>query len=274
MSTADVIRVTPDWLALRETADAQARATELLAPLRAHLAASAELVIRDLGCGTGSMGRWLAGLLLGPQHWVMQDRDPDLLDIVTGIGPAADDSPVTVTALAADVTGIRAADLAGTSLVTASALLDLFTEDEIDGLADACAGVPALFTISVLGKVNIAPGDPMDAEIAAAFNAHQRRTTGGRRLLGPDAPAVTAAAFRRRGATVHTSPSPWLLGADQTALTAEWLTGWVDAARAQQPDLAERAAEYLDRRLAACAAGELRVVVHHSDLLAIPGATR
>ena len=202
----------------------------------------------------------------------MQDRDPDLLEIVTGIGPAADGDPVTVTALAADVTDIRAADLDGTSLVTASALLDLFTEDEVESLADACAGVPALFTISVLGKVNIAPGDPMDAEIAAAFNAHQRRLTGGRTLLGPEAPGVTAAAFRRRGATVYTSPSPWLLGADQAALTAEWLTGWVAAARARQPDLAERAFDYLDRRLAACAAGELRVVVHHSDLLAIPGA--
>ena len=29
----------------------------------------------------GSMGRWLAPLLAGPQHWVLHDRDPDLLDV-------------------------------------------------------------------------------------------------------------------------------------------------------------------------------------------------
>ncbi|HEX5405384.1 MAG TPA: SAM-dependent methyltransferase [Pseudonocardiaceae bacterium] len=275
MSITDIIRVTPDWLALREPADAAARAPELLTPLRAHLG-PAPLVIRDLGCGTGSMGRWLAGLLPGPQHWVMQDRDPDLLDIIgaRGIGPAADGSAVTAAALAADITGLRAADLVGTSLVTASALLDLFTQDEVDGLADACvaAGCPALCTISVLGKVNIAPADPLDTELAAAFDAHQRRVTGGRGLLGPDAPAVAAAAFRSRGATVYTSPSPWLLGADQAPLAAEWLSGWVDAAVEQRPDLADAAAEYLSRRLTACVAGELRIIVHHTDLLAIPGA--
>ena len=37
-------------------------------------------VIHDLGCGTGSMGRWLAPRLPGPQHWVLHDRDADLLD--------------------------------------------------------------------------------------------------------------------------------------------------------------------------------------------------
>jgi hypothetical protein len=152
--------------------------------------------------------------------------------------------------------------------------LDLFTEDEVADLADTCvvAGCPALFTISVVGKVNIAPSDPLDAELTAAFNAHQRRVTGDRRLLGPDAPAVTAAAFRDRGATVYTSPSPWLLGAEEAALTTEWLRGWVGAACEQRPALTERAAQYLDRRLAACAAGDLRVVVHHTDLLAVPGA--
>ena len=33
------------------------------------------------------MGRWLAPLLDGPQHWVLHDRDPDLL------GVAAHDRP-------------------------------------------------------------------------------------------------------------------------------------------------------------------------------------
>ena len=39
------------------------------------------LVIRDLGCGTGSLGRWLAPRLPVPQTWILTDRDHDLLEI-------------------------------------------------------------------------------------------------------------------------------------------------------------------------------------------------
>ena len=70
----------PDWLALREDADAAARAPELVDVLRASLGTRARpVLVRDLGCGTGSMGRWLAGRLPGPQTWVLHDRDPRLL---------------------------------------------------------------------------------------------------------------------------------------------------------------------------------------------------
>ncbi|OSC54189.1 SAM-dependent methyltransferase, partial [Streptomyces sp. 4F] len=65
---------------LREPADAAARAHDLLDPLRirlANLPSRADgLVVHDVGCGTGSMGRWLAPLLDGAQHWVLHDRDP------------------------------------------------------------------------------------------------------------------------------------------------------------------------------------------------------
>ena len=71
--------------------------------------------------------------------------------------------------------------------------------------------------------------------------------------------------------TVRRHASPWRLGPDQSALLAEWLTGRV-AAAAEQHDLGVRAQEYLRRRLAANAAGGLRAVVHHRDLLALPGS--
>jgi SAM-dependent methyltransferase len=253
-------RFTPDWLELRRGADDAARAVELLDPLRTHLAGAERLVIRDLGCGTGSLGRWLAGRLPGPQHWILHDRDPALLARaranLTGSG--------TVETRQGDITALRAEDLAGTSLVTASALLDLLTFDELDGLVAACAGAgcPALLTLSVAGKVELTPAEPLDAEFAAAFNAHQRR--GG--LLGPDAIAAATEAFERRGAVVWSRPSPWRLGADETALAHEWLRGWTAAACEQQPDLLPQANGYLRRRLNAI---ELRVVVHHVDLLAI-----
>lgn len=262
MSMAAASHCPPEWLELRESADADARATALLPPLRAHLANTGRLVIHDLGCGTGAMARWSSGRLPGPQHWVMHDRDPVLLAHATA-GPG-----VAMTTERGDLAGVR---LTGASLVTASALLDLLTADEVAGLAAACAGSPALLTLSVTGRVELTPADPLDAAIEAAFNAHQRRVTDGRRLLGPDAPAVAAAAFERHGMTVRQHPSPWRLGPDQAALMAEWLTGRVAAASEQQ-DLGVRAQAYLRRRLAANAAGELRAVVHHRDLLALPGS--
>jgi hypothetical protein len=268
----------PDWLALREDADAAARAPELVGLLRAHLAAGARpgvpLVIRDLGCGTGSMGRWLAGRLPGPQVWILHDRDPRLLASAAAGAPgrAADGAPVAARTQEGDLTDLRAADLAGTALVTASALLDLLTAEEVDGLAAACAeaGAAALLTLSVTGRVELAPADPLDAAFGAAFTAHQRRCADGRRLLGPDAGAAAVDAFVRRGAVVETRSSPWRLGADRAELTEEWLRGWIGAACAQEPELEGHAAAYLRRRLDACTAGQLRVAVGHLDVLALP----
>ncbi|WP_328437473.1 class I SAM-dependent methyltransferase [Streptomyces sp. NBC_00444] len=266
-------RYAPEWLQLREGADAVARAGELLDPLRIRLAnlpgRAGGLVVHDLGCGTGSMGRWLAPRLDGPQHWILHDRDPYLLHFAAVGSPrsAADGSRVTVESRRGDVARLTPDALAGASLVTASALLDVLTREEIDTLAAACAGAgcPALLTLSVAGRVELTPSHPLDTEIAEAFNAHQRR--GG--LLGPDAVTAACEAFSERGATVHLHPSPWRLGTDEADLTAQWLRGWVGAAVEERPDLRERADAYLRDRLEACAAGELNVIVHHTDLLAL-----
>ncbi len=272
-ATDDTTRYAPEWLQLREGVDASARATELLDPLRIRLAnlpgRSGGFVIHDLGCGTGSMGRWLAPRLDGPQHWVLHDRDPYLLHFAAVGSPrsAADGSRVTVETQRGDVGRLTADALAGASLVTASALLDVLTAAEIEALAAACAGAgcPALLTLSVAGRVELTPADPLDAEITEAFNDHQRRGD----LLGPEAVSAACDAFSGHGATVRVHPSAWHLGPDESALTAEWLRGWVGAAVEQRPELAARAETYLRERLAACEAGELTVVVHHSDLLAL-----
>ncbi|MBW6434777.1 class I SAM-dependent methyltransferase [Actinoplanes hulinensis] len=244
------------WLALREPADAAARAAELIGELPGPVR-----TVRDLGCGTGSLGRWLSPRLPLPQHWIMTDRDPALLLRAAGDMPEG----VTVSTQRRDVTELTAADLAGTDLVTCSALLDLLTAAEVERLAAVCAEarVAALFTLSVTGEVRLAPDDPLDAEIEAAFNEHQRRAEGGRRLLGPDAPEVAVAAFEKAGARVIVRPSPWRLGPALPALTAEWLRGWVAAALEERPDLA--VGDYVERRLASLP----HASVGHQDVLAI-----
>ncbi|MFH0515854.1 hypothetical protein ACHBTE_01575 [Streptomyces sp. M41] len=265
-------RYAPEWLQLREGADASARAHDLLDPLRIRLAnmpGRAGLVIHDVGCGTGSMGRWLAPHLDGAQHWILHDRDPYLLHFAAVASPrsSADGSRVSVETRRGDIGRLTPDALLGASLVTASALLDVLTREEVATLAAACAGAgcPALLTLSVAGRVELTPSDPLDTEIAEAFNAHQRRSG----LLGPDAVTAAAEAFSEHGATVQVHPSPWRLGPAESALTAQWLRGWVGAAVEHRPELREQADRYLRERLAACEAGELSVVVHHSDLLAL-----
>jgi SAM-dependent methyltransferase len=273
-STPAVASVTSGWLALREPADAAARAADLVDEVQRRLPAGALTVVHDLGCGTGSMKRWLAPRLAGPQHWVMYDRDADLLARAAADPPqlAADGSAVTVQIQQHDITALDHGELAGASLITASALLDMLTISELERIVRACvgAGCPALVTLSVIGRVDITPSDPLDETIAAAFNAHQRRSNGGDRLLGPDAVGAAADLFARQGVDVVVKPSPWRLGAADVELTTEWLTGWIGAACDQQPELTAATRGYLRRRLADATAGSLRVTVHHDDLLARP----
>ncbi len=269
------VRLSSAWLALREPADAAARSLELVGCLGRALPATGPRVIHDLGCGTGGMGRWLAPLLPGPQLWVLHDLDQDLLALATAEppGPAANGTAVTVETKRSDITRLRPDDLIAATLITASALLDLLTEDELAALIAATAGTgcPILLTLSVVGRVEIAPADPLDRRVAAAFDAHQRRATDRGRLLGPDAVAFAVQEFGRLGAEVLLRPSPWRLGPGQADLAAEWFTGWLGAACEQQGELIAEAAAYAHDRLAQARAGQLEVIVDHADLLILPG---
>jgi hypothetical protein len=272
--TVEAVRVSPEWLVRREPADAAARSAALAERLGRHLAVDRRLVIHDLGGGSGAMGRWLAPRLPGPQHWVVHDRDADLLELAVAHPPAraADGTTITVEARRSDLTRLVPHDLAGASLIAASALLDMLTADELAGMlgAGTAIGRPMLLALTVVGRVALTPPDPLDARMAAAFNAHQRRTTAGGRLLGPDAVAAAVEELRGTGAELLVRPSPWRLGAAHADLTAEWLCGWVAAACEQEPALAAEAGAYRDRRLAQAAAGELAVTVDHADLLVLP----
>ena len=260
--SARAVRVSPEWLLLREPADAAARSAELADRLGRHLARAGRLVIHDLGGGSGAMGRWLAPLLPGPQHWVVHDRDADLLKLAVAEAPG----PVTLEGRRSDITRLTRGELTGASLVTASALLDLLTADALARMLVACAGCPMLLALTVVGRVSLTPDEPLDALMGAAFNEHQRRG----RLLGPDAVAAAVDELRGTGAEVLVRPSPWRLDAGHADLTAEWFDGWVAAACEQEPALAAEAGAYRDRRLAQAAAEELDVVVDHADLLVLP----
>lgn len=259
-------RASRAWLALREPADATSRSDHLAQYLAARL--QAPLVVHDLGAGTGSMRRWLAPQLAGPQLWVEHDRDEDLLARDEPPTRDFDGQPVKVVTRCGDVATLD--DLRGADLVTASALLDVLTAEALRNLVDivVAAGAPCLLTTSVVGRVDLQPADSLDAEIIRAFNDHQRRTTDIGALLGPDAVHRAADLFTGHGWTVRHESSPWQLGPDNPALLTEWLFGWVRAAREQDADLDLDG--YLGWRLHQIDHGSLRAVVHHLDLLAWP----
>ena len=264
---AEPVRAGAAWLALREPADAAARSTELVDVLLSLLPRR-ELVVHDLGCGSGAMTRWLAPRLSRPQRWFLHDRDAELLDRVDPAGWAVETQ-------LGDVTRLDPAALAGADLVTASALLDMLTAEELERLVDLCAtvGCPVLIALTVVGRVELHPAERLDREVMAAFNDHQRRQTSRGRLLGPDAVGEAVQVFATRGYDVVVRPSPWRLGAEDAELVQEWLSGWVAAAAERRPGTTAVLERYARRRHAAVIDRSLSVTVHHVDFLAVPAAT-
>ena len=272
--TSEPVRAGAGWLALREPADAEARSTALVEEIRPYLTDDRVTLVHDLGCGTGSMARWLAPRLSGPQHWVLHDRDAELLPLADADPPrvSSDGASVRVQTRHDDITRLDSSVLANASLVTASALLDMLIPDELDRLVHriTSAGCPLLLTLSVAGRVDLTPTDPADEPFTAAFNEHQRRASDIGRHLGPDALEAAVDRFTGLGREVEVRPSPWRLGPDSGELTRQWLAGWVGAACEQRPELEHLRPSYVERRLAELDEGRLTVTVHHQDLLVRP----
>jgi hypothetical protein len=214
---SDVIPVSVEWLTLREDADSRARSSQL-ARTAARMS-QPPIVVHDLGSGTGSMMRWLAPMLPGPQTWVLHDWNSALLDHAAERALDSTGHDAEVRTSVKDVAHLREGDLTGGSLVTMSALLDVLSLEEAHAVVSACiaAGVPALFTLSVTGEVVVDPVDPGDRMFESAFNDHQRRTVDGRRLLGPDAVTMVvdadrgiAVGTRRRPPSAHRGMARWM----------------------------------------------------------------
>jgi hypothetical protein len=167
---------------------------------------------------------------------------------------------------------LRAADLEGASLVTASALLDVLTASEAHAIVEACVGVgaPTLLSLSVTGEVELRPWDARDKLFETAFNAHQRRQVHDRRLLGRYGAPIVRGLFELAGWKVRTARTSWRIAHTEPRLLAEWFDGWTDAAEEQSPTLREAAAGYRGLRTSQLDRGELSAVVYHLDLLAWP----
>jgi SAM-dependent methyltransferase len=260
------------WLTLREPVDHRSRPSDLAARLSVWWAARGATKVLDLGSGTGSNFRYLSGRLPGPQDWTLLDHDQALLERAMA-EPTKASGGVRVTAVAGDLMNEGLAEVQSAGLVTASALLDLASEESVDALAEACASArcAALFALTYDGSVTWGPDvDAFDGQILAAINTHQRRDKGMGRALGPTAGTYTLEAFRRRGYETFTSASPWRLAHGDNVLARALLEGWRDAALEERPDQRDAIRAWSELRAADLQSPTLQLTVGHVDVLALP----
>jgi SAM-dependent methyltransferase len=252
------------WLALREGADARARAAPLVARLREALAPDAAVL--DLGAGTGANARHLVPQLGDAHAWTLVDYDDALLATL----PARMPPGVRWQALRTDLRELARLPFPPRGLVTASALLDLVSGPWIDALAACCARAEAcaLFALSYDGRIAFDPPHRLDARVCEWVNRHQRTDKGFGPALGPEAVAAAKRAFEAHGYRCVVASSDWVLGPADAALQAALIDGWAEAAQAIAPEAGTDLAAWREARRAA--AGRTRLVVGHADLVALP----
>jgi hypothetical protein len=266
----------PDWLALREPADTDARSlrlTQLVGRALPHDVVHA----LDLGTGTGANVRYLAKRLSVRQDWLLVDADPRLVEETTRQRPL---DAVRLINLVAEIDSAGAGIFAGRELVTASALLDLVSERWLRGLAGKCrqAGAAVLFSLTYDGDLRCLPEEPEDELIRDLVNRHQRSDKGFGPALGPSAAGVTARCFADLGYRVESEPSPWVLTPDDRGdaatgrsvaeLQRQLIDGWADAASEIAPERLSSIARWRSRRAAHVDANQSCLTVGHTDVAA------
>jgi hypothetical protein len=158
----------------------------------------------------------------------------------------------------------------GRVLVTASALLDLVSEDWLRELTARCRAIGAavLFALSYDGRIRFTPADPDDELVRALVNEHQRTEQGFGPALGPDATDCADRLLAALGYRVQRAPSDWLLTPESRELQRRLIDGWADAAAAIAPARAASIDAWRSRRLERLASDRSELVVGHEDLAA------
>ncbi|MBW7470093.1 glycosyltransferase family 4 protein [Marinobacter sp. F4218] len=272
-----------EWLRRREGSDHAARSERLTLDLARWVRTAypahpqrngpgAGVSIVDLGAGRGSNALYLIPRLLVPQRWLLLDQDAGLLDEAQERLTAPDvEVSQSVVRLGEDSLGRHIPAEVG--LVTASALIDLVSENWLKALVKAVVTRQSalLVVLSYAGRFELDPPHEHDDRLRALVNRHQHRDKGVGRALGAEATRVLKDLMEDSGYTVSVADSPWCLEPGNASLTGRLLEGWVQAADEQDPCGAEWLSDWLATRETQLAAGTLSVTVHHLDLLALPG---
>jgi SAM-dependent methyltransferase len=265
---------TAQWLALREPYDRRARSETVLDAVEAAFRDQTAISVVDLGCGTGATLRAIGPHLPVRQNWRFADNNLGLLAQAAGLG-----RPPERTVEARTIDLVRDLELAldgSVDLITTSALLDLVSAEWLERLAveSAARRLPVYAAITYQGRATLAPAEPIDLEIVAAVNRHQRRDKGFGPALGPEAGLRAVRSFERVGYSIVTGSSDWVFEPEDRDIQLEVLAGWAAAAVELEDLPSNTIASWLARRRAHVAAGRSRMRVGHVDFFAAPTATR
>lgn len=246
--------------------------------------------VLDLGTGTGNNVRELAPVLAGHQRWTLVDSDPDLLhgadarfrDWARSLGWQVDrvGSGLSLTGPGCDITlepvrlnlatELGSLDLAAFDGLTAAALLDLVSSEWAEQAITAWAvfGRPALFALTVDGRLRWHPSHRDDAWIGELFRCDMASDKGFGPALGARAGAFAGDRLIAAGYDVATAPTTWNVEAgDREMLDA--LVRFVETATERQTsEDPSRARAWLATRREQAAAGRLSATVGHIDILA------
>lgn len=256
------------WLALREPADQAARAPVLVARLSSHLATVNTPRVLDIGCGTGSTWRSLANALPDSVCWTLLDHDSTLLDEAKKrIGEREN-----VQFYQYDLTDIDGLPLKDVTIVTASALFDLCSETFCAAfsarLAAQSCGLYAALNYN--GVMTWTLSLPLDAQVLADFNQHQRTDKGFGTALGPDATDCLHHHLVAHGFELSCASSPWRMDAQMKDLQIAFLIGL----RLPLVEIGNLSPSQIDQwileRISLIDAPDSLCEVGHTDLIALP----
>jgi len=275
----------PEWLALREPADHRARHQTLQQQVCTRLevlARTEQRAVRmiDLGCGSGSNLRALAGSLPDQQQWTLVDYDPLLLEAArTAIIDWADaivaeqpvlrlsknNKTIEVSFVQVDLAlDIEAVLGWPADLITAAAFFDLVAEPWLVRFCKALR-TPLYTVLTYDGHEQWLPPHPSDSSILKAFHAHQKTDKGFGVAAGPEAAGILQRELQLRRFEVTLAPSPWQIDRSETALIQALATG--SAAAVRETHLIS--VQDVDQWLAARRKAE-HCTVGHWDILATP----
>ena len=263
-----------EWLAMREPYDLAARNALVRDTVANAFLGQAAISVVDLACGAGATLRAVGPHLPPRQSWRLVDNSLSLLARAFTPGHLPH---VTVTTTPIDLARDLELALDGPlDLVTTSALLDLVSTDWLDRLAVEAAArrLPVYAALSYDGRTVIEPAGPLDRELLAGFNAHQRTDKGFGPALGPAAAARAIERFEHVGYSVVEGRSDWVFGPDDRAMQDALFAGWAEVAALTTRLSSDEIDGWLARRRADLAEGRSHLHVGHVDVFARPIGTR
>lgn len=256
------------WLSLREPIDHAARSDEVLRAVRRYYAGTKDLVITDIGTGTGSTIRALKPLLSQHISWHLLDNDDALLSYAKN-SLEQDAMRFELVDLSVSVNTVFSQS---PDLITTSAFLDLVSKNWLQRLVTEITQrqIPFYAALTYDGRSGCVPEHDMDTYALECFNHHQRGDKGFGPALGPEAADVALQAFETAGYEVFSGRSDWKATEEHFEFQRALIEGWHEAVCEFAPESRKQFDEWLTFRKRLIDQGKHTVFVGHLDIFAIP----